>query len=454
MKKMKFTLGLMLSMLFLGASVSYAQTYISSLPHSGAIESAIWVQGCDYYAANITFKKMVKDDNGDYGYPGTYAVPTVTDIFILNYKNVPFDDYAFVYFPVSMDWQYGSGHWTTWPTPSAQYPNVADYYFDRSANKYFTNTAGSTSKTDGNLFYWLEKSKTEVINQIEVSLNYENGNELMPVLKRSILLGEWKTVHDPITDTYRNELFPTSIYIEQELDFDKGESRFRPDMDRGDAVATYVFKDQILPLLDKYIIYGMYYELAVYDEFDNVGGTNYQPSQTLPKDVRKVYIEAADGIKTTPNSIGSAIFVPSLQNFVFTAVSASEITAETITLHQPFGAFDEIRFGEKKGVLVTNNKNGTYTITIQYVNQEMLIRVNSVASLSSGETGNDAIAADNVWAASGTLFVQAANTATLSVYTVTGQLFFQKSVSGSFSMTLPKGLYIVQLNGKAYKVIN
>ena len=40
-----------------------------------------------------------------------------------------------------------------------------------------------------------------------------------------------------------------------------------------------------------------------------------------------------------------------------------------------------------------------------------------------------------------------------SVYSITGALVKQQTVSGTAQVTLPKGIYIVQLGNKAYKVV-
>ena len=76
MKKMKFTLGLMLSMLILGASAGHEQTHNRGLPHNGVIETAMYVQGCDFYNTDITFKKMVKESYRNHGYLSSYAIAT------------------------------------------------------------------------------------------------------------------------------------------------------------------------------------------------------------------------------------------------------------------------------------------------------------------------------------------------------------------------------------------
>jgi len=455
MKKMKFTLGLMLSMLFLGANVSQAQLLNPGLPHSGAIETAIYVQGCDFYSADIKFDKMYTDADGGYGYPALATTATKLWGTSFNKDAVKFDNFAFKYFP-SEAWPYGSGYWVA---DNGLVPlNRRDFYFDLTANKYVVNnSSGSNSLVGGNLFYWLTKSRTEVYNRIEVSLEYMAGNELKPIIKRYLTVGEWITVvnNDPKDPEYgfiRNELFSTGIVIEQIIEPDS--TWFRPHMDRATEDAIYIWKDDILSLLRNQIIYSIDYEIAVYDEIDNIPAPgNYPPATVLPKDARKLYIEPAAGITTNPNSIGTAIFTPSLKDFTFVAESESEITAETVTLLRPYDR-EELNRKGGKGVIVTKTGVNTYAITVQYVNQEMVIVVNSEASLNSA-TGNFVIKPINaVWGASGTLFVETAKTATLSIYSVTGQLIKQMSVSGSLSMTLPKGLYIVKIDDQAYKVIN
>jgi len=459
MKKMKFTLGLMLAMLILGANVGQAQlAYNNGLPHDGYIEQSIFIQGCDFYIGSITFDTKVKDMDGGYGYPAAANTFAGTSIIGDSFSSslLPFNDFAFWIFDIST-LPYGSGEWVEVDAYGKGFVplSLRDYYFDETAHQYVCNPY------TGNLFYWLVKSKTEVYNRIEVPLTYTAGNELKPILKRYITLGEWKTVvynnpKDP-KDVWngllqRNELFSTGIVIEQIIIPDS--THFRPHMDRETENAIYIWKDPILPLLDKYIIYAIDYEVSVYDEIDYLpGNTIHPPSSTLPTNARKVFIEAADGITTSVSSKGSAIYVPTKTDFVFTAFSDSEITAATVTLHQPYGDFDEINRRDK-GVKVKNNLNGSYTITIQQVNYEMLIRINSEASLTSEPTGNFVIAPNAVWSAAGTLFVQSAKQATLSIYSVTGQLIKQISVTGSYTMTLPKGLYIVKLDGQAYKIIN
>ena len=72
---------------------------------------------------------------------------------------------------------------------------------------------------------------------------------------------------------------------------------------------------------------------------------------------------------------------------------------------------------------------------------------------SEGETSNEVIVANAVYANNGMLYVKAAQAELLSVYTVTGQLAKKVTVSGEATFSLPKGIYIVTLANKAYKVV-
>ena len=444
MKKMKFTFGLMLSMLILGANVANAQFYDNSLPHSGRLGFSATVRACDFYSKVVT--------------------PAVT--FNASGLSVGFH-------PVVRSINWGSGIPTEMPLPTVTTTppyTPFDYYFDKVAKVYKANPvyfnlekylltgdeASSIESSSGNIFHSLAAGLA-IANTIEVSLDYFKGNELQPQVKRYITLGRWLTMS--AGDKYVNVMIPSDVVLESVIDNDGVVSYhdfFAPHMDRKTDVATYTFIDDLVPLLNKHIIYSVHYEIGVYDQIDDLPGkTAYPPVEVLPTDSRRILIETADGITTNPSTLGSALFVPSKKDFEFIAYSKNEITEATIKLYQPSAPGEELLRKGGPGIKVKDNKDGSYTVTVKQVDNEMLIKVASVISTNSGEeVGNAAIAADNVWSAFGTLYVQAASPATLSIYSVTGQLVQQVAVSGSYSATLPKGLYIVQLNGKAYKIIN
>jgi len=369
MKKMRFTLGLMLSMLFLGASVSNAQSY----------DVNVAVKGCSVYTG-VTFELVISDPPSTNGYTLPLAEIQKEGAWVKGTDNGS----------ALLGWDY---------------PTLQGLYANYLARAY---------------------------NLIEINLAYVLGNDLNPVVKRTITIAD------------------SHVTIISFLKAD--EAWLRPHMDRMTSVARYTYKDQMLPLLDKYPIESIYYEISIHDEFDSPGSNDYEPPTGADvTTLRAIEIFAEDGITTNPSTLGAIRYVPSQKPFTFTAVSAKPITVFVESAYPnvdlPAGLVDCEYIG-----------SNTYKVTIKRVEQNLNIYVTATTSTSGDgdgeQTGNLLVAKNNVWAASGTLFVETDSPATLSVYSVTGQLVNQVSVSGSTSLPLPKGLYIVQLNGKAYKVIN
>jgi hypothetical protein len=93
-----------------------------------------------------------------------------------------------------------------------------------------------------------------------------------------------------------------------------------------------------------------------------------------------------------------------------------------------------------------------YKVRINNITSGLVITL-STTGTTSEPTGNAVVAADEVYGAGGTLYANAANPGTLTIYSITGQLIKTVNISGNYSLSLNKGLYVVQLNGKAYKII-
>ena len=424
MKRIKFTFGLMLSMLILGANVVSAQ-YINYFPHAGDLKVSAKVQKCEFYASDVSIQAVTQDYQGNYGYPYglTYGV---------NFKtkgNTKFEEcYSF---------PYGSGSWGNSPIPTnAQ----RDWYFDDVSQKYVCNPV------TGNIYYWLEKSQVKVYNNIKVELKGKLGLDIVPIVRRTITLGNWTTKTDG--GQKRNEFTSTGVQITQYLIRDS--VWFRAVMDRADGIYTFIFKDPVLPLVSKHngAIFKIDYDITINDEYDTQGEVNYDPpvGKDTPGTPRLMTLKPEAGIKTNPNHLNGPYFVNSYNDFTFKVFSDNPIEVVLIP------RYDYV-VREPGGLFWLDNGNGSFDVTIKRVQHDMTIEINSAVS-TTAITGNEAILADVVYAASGTLFVKAANPGTLSVYSITGQLINQAAVNGSYSLALPKGLFIVQLNGKAYKVIN
>ncbi|MDR2917136.1 MAG: T9SS type A sorting domain-containing protein [Tannerella sp.] len=432
MKKMKFTLGLALSMLFLGASVSHAAImYDNSKPNNGAIPVSIYVNKCEFYAGEgVTLHKVAADPTGYYQYNVNY--PDLRSGWQFPANSLHDNDAAWT---ISNFWSYGN------PLSASAY----DYLINEapgSAGYLNYYVPGIPTGTTAGLFYYNVKSGTSAYNRIQVQLGYVNGNELMPVIKRTITVGKF---------TYnasqgRNNLSSENIELYDFLVADS--SWFRPDMDRKSGIATYIYNDQMLPLLDKEIIYSIKYEVSIHDEVGSPGENEYQPPVNSDVTImRGVTIIAENGILTVPRSESDTIiaYTPSHKDFTFKVYSSKDIEVTTN------------RGRDDEGVKITDNGDGSFDVTIRRVQSNIKVTVKSASTESGtgegGTTGNTAPSDDAVWAANGTLYVQTANPATISVYSVTGQLHKQAFVNGSYSVAMSKGIYIVQLNGKTYKVV-
>ena len=438
MKKMRFTLGLMLSMLILGANVANAQ-FNYGLSSNANIAVTITVHPCGFYADNVEIGTVYYDPILP-NYPSYDPIVDPYGVFTSRFIYDRLETKTVTSTPFTIP--YGANSSTN-----------RDWIYN-SSNILTSVNAG------GNLLYWKEKGQAKVYNDIYIALDYTEGNELKPAVFRTITLGEWRT------QSSRNVVVPVTtkkIYSQLNPERDPNYVHFRPIMDRKTNTAEYFLRDDILSLLNNYIIYSIEYEVVIHDEVDyNMG---LDPLGTLPHNKMGVQLnpEVGDGIFTFPNHLSGSgpdrlYFVP-VDNWTFTAFSKTPLTKENVTL-EPLYESDAYKTipDVDKAVIVTDIGDGLYDITIRKILFNYKIGISSATSTSGegdgDQTGNLALGKNFAYAALGTLYVQTDSPATLSIYSVTGQLVKQMQVTGNTSLPLPKGLYIVQLNGKAYKVIN
>jgi hypothetical protein len=448
MKKAKFTLGLVLSMLFMGANVMNAEEVDISKPHNGGIDISLSVKASDFYGTSgVTLKQIAEDPNGPYHYVfdttlWDLSADTLEKNFGLETRRNA--------------WLYGSktkGLPDFLLNENRGTQGYHNYYYD--APEF--NPAPTTPTFGGNLaglFYYRVVSKTALRNELTVDLKYINGKELIPVIKRTITLGKW--VYNSEYENGINELEKVSTIITNFLVAD--EAWFQPLMDRGTGVAKFVYKDDLLKILDTYpIIASIKYEVSLNDEVGTPGEGEYQPPVFADRTtMRGLSIDAEDGITTNLSAAkvdadnhSIIVYVPSQKDFVFTAYCDEAIEVTT----------DRSTDVDDRGVEIKSNGDGSYTVKIKRVQSNFKITIKKVVTPESGaggdndETGNETLSEYAVWGAGGTLYVKAAAPATLAIYNVTGQQIKQTIVNGNASFPMPKGLYIVQLNGKAYKVV-
>ncbi|MDR1114622.1 MAG: T9SS type A sorting domain-containing protein [Tannerella sp.] len=238
MKNVKFTLGLMLSLLFAGVSVSNAQwgdhpilgnrTYLfikPSLSYANGTSLAEFIPGT---TANDAIKL------GDYFQKGTTLRAVRAGIIEGDDVRTTAQDYI----------------WKMYPT--------ADFL-------------DSVKKYPGYKFY----------QEFTVKLSYDKGKDIIPFLKRTIL-----------TVTDDNEFI-----VVQDLLL-AADIKEKTDFTYGSGTATYTYKSDVLPFLLKYEVATVIYELWTGEEISNdPGAGNAYP--TIP---RAVTVFAEDGLTTTPFS--------------------------------------------------------------------------------------------------------------------------------------------------------
>ena len=493
MKKLKFTLSLLLAMIVLGANVVKAQTEYEA-NHYGFIGVSAKLTGCEFFDDDVTIEQVVVDNYG-YGYTGPIGMIAFPVQYIQKNDTVLYSSGlynlkakgSFAALPNSclfpghiagvgdagpLYWPYGAGRYVE--SPGVALPPLTplhDYSWDDLTKKWICNNVPhnqyhnplAASSGTGNLMFWLQKGggQVDVYNEIKIKLAYINGNELAPVVKVKITLGQFKLEETAATPANGNTaarayvLYPLDNVAPIEQIVRHSERYFRPHMTNGTETAEYIYRDQLLPLLSKFsspiYIYSMEYIITTNDEQDDPGTTDHEPPTSVnpPATPRIVILDVENGI--TSNKANGNHFVALQSDFVFTVNSSTPISVTT----DP--ARPKLPTG---GIEVTDKGNGKYDVNIRRITDSgMKISVASVAPTSgAGDddelTGNATIATDKVWASGGTLYMETATPATISVYSITGQLVKQVFVNGSDNVTLPKGLYIVQMNGKAYKVVN
>ncbi len=411
MKKVKFTFGLMLSMLFVGASVNSvsAQMRPTGVPVDIDVSYSI--------SASPSYHNSTPMGDAFSGY---------NDAIEWGYKVEQYSNGKFVQLDSSTK---GPGQ-QIHSLPNGDTLDIREHAYTSEA--YATGGVEFTNEKDS-INYCIDSINCRLSHFLTIKLAYENGKEVIPFVKRTI--------------TYWNRVRDTVIMEDLILAYDVLDKTKFTD---GTGVATYKYNTaDITSLVKTYWIKSIHYEIWTNDELgENFGGGGHGN----PGINRSVTIgETAAGMVTNP-IVGLVNYVSSGENFTF---EVSGEAGKDLIVSTNDGLWTE----ENGGVQITPLSAGKWNVTIVKVRANLSIEVGYKTSTESstggeeGQTANVSVSGDAVWASGGALYVKTANVGMLSVYTVTGQLYKQVAVSGSYTTTMPKGLYIVQLNGKAYKVV-
>ena len=458
MKKVKFTLGLMLAMLLLGANVmnaaleperpgaKYGSMIGSTLTDNR--DGALWdfqvhvgvsISASPSYANGTG----MSTPNDPYRFDGDNDAIMIKTVYQYNHIDAPTPPYGggisgFPYGIMSKVDVDGDG--------------VLNDYFDIRRESFYINSNGkklshATDPYDNGLWWvgYFEfdnilKYSGSLNHDFQIKLAYDKGKEIIPFVRRTIFLGMW--MYDTVEE--QNVWVESGLTIEELLLPEKRTDV--TDFAYGSGVATYNYVSKLFPHYMKEPIHSVHYEIWTNDEVsDNPGAGNANVHIN-----RAVTIEAADGIST--NQVFNKIQVPSGTDFTFdvTGEAGKELVVTTSSSYWSV---------ENGGVKIVPNGSGKWKVTLTKVRATMTVKVGYANTPESGDggdgtTGNDgSLTEDKVWGSAGTLYVKSAGEGTLSIYSVTGQLSKTVVVNGDYTTTMPKGLYIVQFKGKAYKVI-
>jgi hypothetical protein len=131
-------------------------------------------------------------------------------------------------------------------------------------------------------------------------------------------------------------------------------------------------------------------------------------------------------------------------DFIFTLTAPAEWEPVIATNRMINGVIETLK-GERI------DETDSYRFVIQQIRQRVDI---SVMLKERTEVGNEVtVDGTKIWSYGGILYVETSRAGVLTAYTLTGELRLQQTVSSSAKFTLPRGMYIAKMHGKAYKVM-
>jgi len=461
MKRMKFTLGIALSALFLGVSLNsdaadypfdivthvviYPSPYYFNSYEGVAMESGIIGAGTGWPRWEYPFA----DVDAGVITPHKSAWPGWSPSGIIDIWYDKYDTREIMY----------SGD-----TIYKKRTTSGDLYI-RGRSIYYNIDTLATPRTISSSTSSSHIERLRYIQYIGVALQFKDGNDKMPFVKRTIHYSSGAT------DLYfeDNLMIPSEPEYWYDYDDRTGWLPYflhnpyyyndtwevigrnpRPLFTDGEGVAIYAFTSDISALMEKYIIKDILYEISVGDVISYINGSGQSGqsgygSTTISRSVTFDYNDS--GLSVYPLFYsGMQYWVPSHTDLEFAVKGDEEIV---VTIDPAVGAYGPNKAYVKKDA----GSEGVWNVSIPQITQNMTVKI-GYASNTAGATGNAlAPVTDFAYASSGLLHVSASAPSTLSIYNITGQLVKQTKVTGNLTMGLKKGLYIVKLNGKAYKVL-
>lgn len=137
-------------------------------------------------------------------------------------------------------------------------------------------------------------------------------------------------------------------------------------------------------------------------------------------------------------------YIPSGHDFTFTIQPAGGDG------NTPFVHTNRTSIPDSEGVITVNNGDGTFTVTIKHVQQNIKVSIDFI-------TGNEHINQDNnIWVYNNQLHITTASAEKANIFNATGTLIKTVPIVAgeTVSLPLPRGFYIVNIQDKSYKVVS
>ncbi|MDR2139963.1 MAG: choice-of-anchor L domain-containing protein [Tannerella sp.] len=343
---------------------------------------------------------------------------------------------------ITFDKQGVSGFIKVWSQGSG-----ADYVYDSDGGTFFRDT----------VLYPFSATDSAVMIRFKVAENVPDGSSLFFF---SQLSSSPKQDTSEVFTLYSKSAFATERFFPStwdrpgtlEIAVTGGSPYIQRSMDEGKtwefARDTLTGKDQpftplqIDRITDRKSMYILYREPNTCCSFDSIHMA--VPDIVPPNIRRKVFIPEIPGAATLPGA--GMHHVRSTDDFVFTVIPHPENANWILsvkTLRDPIGDDD--------GVIITPNPDGSYTVRVLRVQEDLHFVVNFSASL----VGNEPVDPVTLRVDGNLLHVGTHRAGEIHVYSISGALIQTATpkVGETVTFRLPKGFFPVTAGGKTYKVI-
>ena len=165
----------------------------------------------------------------------------------------------------------------------------------------------------------------------------------------------------------------------------------------------------------------------------NVSTPSSQPNPPDPIVQHSVFLPFVQGISTNPSA--GAYNVSNSTDFVFALWPLNGYYFSDMIVSTDRG--NEISLSQEDGKVMR--------VTVKNINAPTTIHISGVRAVD-----NEPISSSRVWGYDGKAYFSLAAPAEVSIYTISGMLFDQRTLpAGDTSIQLPAGIYIIRIAGKA-----